>query len=91
MLENSTFIEFADVLMSVKGLPLNRLLPKGRDANMGPLSPRMAGVPLNVCPWVHMAAWRPQLPRAGLLCVTLEGEHLHSTDEYTEVPRGDAT
>ena len=53
---------FADVLMFVKGLPTHplHLLPKGRDAILGPLSPRMAGVPLTDCPWVRMAAWRPQ-------------------------------
>lgn len=45
--------------------PPPRLLPGGRaELQMRGSSPRGAGVPLNICPRGHKAAWKPRLPRA---------------------------
>lgn len=83
------------MLVSVKDypqLPSHVLLPQGRaEMSIWGWSPRVAGVPLDVSPWVHMAAWRPQLLKTGLLHVMLEEESLHLTDESTEVLGGDVT
>jgi len=61
---------------------------------LGPLSPRDGWCPFECLFLVHAAAWRPQLPRAGLLRVMLlERMRLRSLDKRgsTEVPGGDVT
>lgn len=77
------------MLVSVKDCPSSHLMfsfpREGQRCKFG------AGVPLDVSPWVHMAAWRPQLLKTGLLHVMLEEGSLHLTDESTEVLGGDVT